>query len=197
MLWIGIDEAGMGTLAGPMTAAVVVIDSEKVPPGVRDSKALGDESREELAAKIMDVADYYKVVTRTADKIDEVGISKCWLESIRELAFAARLMCLPEKPIMILDGNRLVGLSYVKPVVKADATHLSVGAASILAKYTQCCWMDDYHLEYPSYGFNRHRGYPTPEHAAAIRAHGAVRGLHRVKHVRTVARNRAFSLLWR
>jgi len=172
MLLIGIDEAGMGTLAGPMTAAVVVIASDKVPAGVRDSKQLHTEHREELAAQIMAVADYYKVVTRTADKIDEIGISKCWVEAIRELALSARIMCMPEKPEMILDGNRLVDLPYVRAVVKADAKFPAVSAASILAKYTQCCWMDDYHLEYPRYGFDQHRGYGTADHLRALKELG-------------------------
>lgn len=168
MLWIGIDEAGMGTLAGPMTAAVVVIEPGKVPKGVRDSKKLGDELREELAGQIMDVAEYYKVVVRTADLIDARGISKCWEEAIRELALSARMMCLPEKPEMVLDGNRLVGLTYVRPVVKADVSFPAVSAASILAKYTQCCWMDDYHITFPRYGFDQHRGYPTVDHLRVL-----------------------------
>jgi ribonuclease HII len=172
MLLVGIDEAGMGTLAGPLTASVVVIDQDKVPRGVRDSKKLGDEQREELAGRIMAVAVYHKVVVRTADQIDEKGISKCWEEAIRELAFAARLMCLPEKPEMVLDGNRLVGLSYVRPVVKADVTFPAVSAASILAKYTQCCWMDDYHVTFPRYGFDRHRGYPTADHLRMLKELG-------------------------
>lgn len=172
MLWIGIDEAGMGTLAGPMTAAVVVIDSAKVPPGVRDSKKLTDESREELAAHIMDAADYYKVVVKTSDKIDTEGISKCWLYAVREVALSARIMRMPKGIDMILDGNRLIDLPYVRAIVKADDKYPAVSAASILAKYTQCCWMDDYHLEYPRYGFNHHRGYGTAEHLRALKELG-------------------------
>lgn len=161
---IGIDEAGMGTLAGPMTAAVVVIDDECIPVGVRDSKKLGEEQREELAALIMDEAIYYRVVVRTPEEIDQLGLSACWESAVRELIDSIRVVRLSKKHEVILDGNRTVGLAHVRPVVKADDKFPAVSAASILAKYTQCCWMDDYHLEYPGYGFDRHRGYGTVQH---------------------------------
>lgn len=160
---VGIDEAGMGTLAGPLTAAVVVIEESVVPPGVRDSKKIGEEQREELAALIMEAADYYKVVAVDPEEVDTRGLSECWRRAVREVAVAARIMIGSDCAI-ILDGNRLVGLPYVQPVVKADAKYPAVSAASILAKYKQCCCMDDYHLEYPGYGFDRHRGYGTANH---------------------------------
>jgi ribonuclease HII len=166
MIWIGIDEAGMGTLAGPMTSAVVCIEPGKVPKGVRDSKKLGEVHREELAAQIMDAAEHYKVVVRTQEQIDELGMSQCWEHMIRELCYFARIV--HPHTTMILDGNRLIGLPYVRSVVKADDKYLSVGAASILAKYAQCCWMDDYHKEYPRYGFDHHRGYGTTQHMRAL-----------------------------
>lgn len=169
---IGIDEAGMGTLAGPMTAAVVIIEEDSVPKGVRDSKKLGEEQREELAAQIMDAAIYFKVVVRTPEDIDSRGLSACWEDAVRELALSARVMDMPSKTEMILDGNRVVGLPYVRPIVKADEKYPAVSAASILAKYTQCCWMDDYHLEYPGYGFDRHRGYGTVEHKEKLKELG-------------------------
>ena len=161
---IGIDEAGMGTLAGPMTAAVVVIEEDHVPAGVRDSKKLGEEQREELAALIMDEALFYRVVVRTPEEIDERGLSACWESAVRELIASISVIKLSKRHEAILDGNRTVGVAHVRPVVKADDKFPAVSAASILAKYTQCCWMDDYHLEYPGYGFDRHRGYGTSVH---------------------------------
>lgn len=172
---IGIDEAGMGTLAGPVTAAVVVIDEDDVPPGVRDSKAMGDEQREELAAKIMDAAFAFKTGFRTPDLIDRSGISACWVGLMQELACYGDMvnslsLCGAE---IIVDGNRFIpGYPKVRPIVKADATHPAVSAASILAKYVQCCWMDDYHKEYPRYGFNHHRGYGTQEHMFTLKEFG-------------------------
>jgi ribonuclease HII len=169
---IGIDEAGMGTLAGPLTAAVVVIEASLIPVGVRDSKKLKEEQREELAAQIMDAADYFKVIAVEPADIDKDGLSASWMHAVKGVALAARIMRMPEKEEIILDGNRLVGLPYVRPVVKADDKFPAVSAASILAKYTQCCWMDDYHLEYPGYGFDRHRGYGTVDHMKALKELG-------------------------
>jgi ribonuclease HII len=172
---IGIDEAGMGTLAGPMTAALVVIDRSRVPKGVRDSKKLTDESREELAAKIMDTAITYLIVNRTVELVDKYGISACWDGAMSELAIHAEAVneLGGYRAKIILDGNRLVpGHPKVVPIVKADATHPAVSAASILAKYHQCCWMDDYHLLYPRYRFCDHRGYGTAEHIRLLKEHG-------------------------
>lgn len=169
---VGIDEAGMGTLAGPLTVGVVVIEATKVPPGVRDSKKMSEEQREEVAALIMDAAEFYKVIAVEADAIDRDGISRCWWSAVRGAAIAARVMCGLHDDEIILDGNRLVGLPYVRPVVKADDQYPAVSAASILAKYTQCCCMDDYHLEYPEYGFDRCRGYGTAQHMKKLKEYG-------------------------
>ena len=160
---IGIDEAGMGTLAGPLTVGVVIIEDGKVPSGVRDSKKISEARREELAALIMDVADFYKVVTMEPEEIDVRGLSECWKRAVRSVAIDARVW-MGEDCRIILDGNRLVGLPYVHPVVKADDKYPAVSAASILAKYAQCCVMDDYHAQYPRYGFDRNRGYGTANH---------------------------------
>jgi len=175
---IGIDEAGMGTLAGPMTAAVVVLADDAQIKGVRDSKTMNNEQREEVAARIMTAALFYQVGSREAEDIDKRGLSKCWLELVRELAIAAKaalseqLMDKPTNEKIILDGNRLIGLPYVIPVVKADATHLAVSAASILAKYKQVCAMIDAHRLYPAYGFLEHHGYCTINHKTKLRERG-------------------------
>lgn len=173
-LLIGMDEAGMGTLAGPMTAALVIIDDSAVPKGVRDSKTFSDQFyREEVAAKIMTAAIFYKVEARTAEQIDTKGISQCWEESMQALAHAASPFLPSPGFKIVLDGNRYVPFcGNVVPIVKADATHPAVSAASILAKYTQCCWMDDYELMYPRYGFGRHRGYGTADHLRMLKELG-------------------------
>jgi ribonuclease HII len=171
---VGIDEAGMGTLAGPLTAAIVVIEPSRVPVGVRDSKKLKEEQREELAALIMDAAQFYRVIAVSPEEIDRDGLSISWRWAIRSVALAAHIVCNHKigEEEYILDGNRLVGLPYVKPVVKADDKYPAVSAASILAKYTQCCWMDDYHKEFPAYGFDQHRGYGTANHLQKLKELG-------------------------
>jgi len=165
----GIDEAGMGTLAGPLVAAVVVIEASRVPMGVRDSKKLSNDQREELAALIMAEAEFYNVVAVGPAVVDRAGLSPGWLRAVREVALQAHRMYDGE---IILDGNRLVDLSYVRPVVKADDKYPAVSAASILAKYTQCCWMDDYHLKFPAYGFDQHHGYGTVNHMKVLKEVG-------------------------
>ena len=190
-LLIGIDEAGMGTLAGPMTASIVVFEEGKVPRGVRDSKALSEARREELAAEIMSSAYEYYVVERGADLIDRHGLSACWESAMKELAGLGQL-CYPRGvKEFIVDGNRFVPDSpFVQPVVKADVTHPAVSAASILAKYTQCCWMDDAHLKYPQYRFDHHRGYGSAEHLRILKELGPC-PIHRksYKPVRLAARS--------
>lgn len=170
VLSIGMDEAGMGPIAGPVTAAVVVLDASKPLPGVRDSKKMTDASREQIVDLIFDQSLFYKISVRTSKEVDQRGLSRCWLEIMSELARAANRAY---PGIIIVDGNRLVtGLQYVVPVVKADDKFPSVSAASILAKYAQCLWMEDHHAEYPLYGFNRHKGYPTAEHVRLLKEHG-------------------------
>lgn len=169
---VGIDEAGMGTLAGPLTAAIVVIESDKVPIGVRDSKKLKEEKREELAALIMDAAEFFKVIAVPPEDIDKDGLSTSWYWAVRTVAMQAHILRESENDVFILDGNRFVGLQYVRPVVKADDKYPAVSAASILAKYTQCCWMDDYHKEFPAYGFDQHRGYGTANHLQKLKELG-------------------------
>lgn len=167
---IGMDEAGIGPLAGPMTAAVVVLHPQCKLAGVRDSKKMTDESRERLVDLIYDEALFYKVAVRSQEEIDRNGLSKCWLSMMSDLARAAHV-CYPGE--IIVDGNRLVtGLSYVTPIVKADDKILAVSAASVLAKYTQCLWMDDYHDLYPVYEFDKHRGYGTAVHLKRLEEHG-------------------------
>lgn len=166
---IGMDEAGMGTLAGPVTAAIVLIKKGAVPPKVRDSKMVSWEQQEELAAQIMDAAIAYRVGYRTPDFVDRFGISDCWSGLMSELAIygdaVRQLHCGGLEHEFIVDGNRYIpNAPYVTPVVKADKTHPAVSAASILAKYMQCCWMYDYELMYPQYGFKDHHGYGTAVH---------------------------------
>ena len=168
---IGVDEAGMGPWAGPLTVGVVVLPENVVIPGVQDSKKLKDEGRENLVDSIHQTALFYYVLATGPENIDQFGISACWNGLVRQVIDKAREHFPDARTIV--DGNRIV--PFVKnycPVVKADDKYQCVSAASILAKYHQCGWMDDYHLEYPQYGFNKHRGYGTVQHKKALEIHG-------------------------
>jgi ribonuclease HII len=172
---IGIDEAGMGTLAGPMTAAAVIIDEDRIPKGVKDSKQIREIKREELASKVMDNAIAYKIVVKTVKEVNDLGISPCWQNAMLELAKFVDDVNRKEnfKSSIIMDGNRfIVGAPYVTPVIKADVSHAAVSAASILAKYMQCGWMDDYDVQYPQYNFKFNRGYGTNQHLRILRKIG-------------------------
>jgi ribonuclease HII len=152
-----------------MTAAVVLIEKGQVPRNVRDSKTVSWEQQEELAAKIMDAAVAYKISHRSPDLIDRFGISDCWNGLTSELAIygnaVRQLHCEGQEYEFVVDGNRYVpNAPFVTPIVKADQTHPAVSAASILAKYMQVCWMHDYELLYPQYGFRLHHGYGTALH---------------------------------
>jgi ribonuclease HII len=176
MAEIGIDEAGMGPIAGPMVIALVALPDGAVLPGVRDSKKLTDNQRENLIDLIVDTALYWDYVIFSSEQIDNRGLGQCWKAGMVALAQKARKSFSDE---MILDGNKFIGLPYVRPVIKADDTVLAVSAASILAKFAQSDAMDDYHKRYPQYGFNKHRGYLTAEHQKSLQRYGPCL-IHRV-----------------
>lgn len=169
---IGIDEAGLGPIAGPVSVAVVALKegAEDYLGGVTDSKKMTKLMREHALPIIFRAAHFARAIISTSRTIDLHGPSYVWQHMVRELAMEAHKK-FPDVEI-ILDGNRLVELSYVKPMVKADLHVLSVSAASVLAKELQCHWMDRYHLQYPQYRFDRHRGYATALHLEMLEEHG-------------------------
>lgn len=183
---IGVDEAGMGPWAGPITVGVVVLPSDKKIRGVKDSKKIREETREALVDSIHREALFYEVLAAGPEEIDRLGIYGCWDRLVSSAIHHARKQH-PEA-VAIVDGNRIVqGVERCWPVVKADAIYQCVSAASILAKYHQCGWMDDYDLIYPEYGFRSHRGYGTPEHKDALRRLGPCpahrRSYKPIKHI--------------
>ena len=160
----GIDEAGRGPWAGPVVAAAVVLDLKRVPAGIDDSKALSPEERERLFAEITASAEVGVGVVDVA-RIDRDNILAATLAAMAH-AFAA-LRTTPA--VALVDGNRAPRLPCaVETIVGGDARSLSIAAASIIAKVTRDRMMCDLALRYPGYGFERHKGYGTAVHAAAI-----------------------------
>jgi ribonuclease HII len=166
----GVDEVGRGPLAGPVTAAAVILDPEDVPAGVNDSKALSAEEREELYAEIMQRAKAVAIASASASEIDRINIRQATLTAQRR-ALAA-LSVAPR--YALLDGNDMPdGLCCeARAIIKGDALSASIAAASIVAKVTRDRLMARLCPLYPVYGFSRHVGYATREHLAAIAAHG-------------------------
>lgn len=161
---VGVDEAGRGPLAGPVVAAAVVLDRERVPAGIDDSKKLDDKRRERLCAEIR-AAALVGVGIATVAEIDEINI--LWATMLAMTRAVDALGILPGH--VLVDGDRVPKWNYpARAVVKGDALCLSIAAASIIAKHERDCMMRDYDSRYPGYGWASNKGYGTADHRAAI-----------------------------
>lgn len=161
----GVDEAGRGPLAGPVTAAAVVLDIRRLPEGLNDSKKLSPAVRNKLAAEIRRSSDW-AVAHVWIEEIDEMNIYHA-----SHLAMCRALAGLPRKPTFaLIDGNALPRQLPMpgRAVVKGDALSLSIAAASILAKTERDRVMVDLAQQFPGYGWEENAGYPTPGHKRAM-----------------------------
>ncbi len=160
----GCDEAGRGPLAGPVVAAAVILDPERIPRGLNDSKKLDAAMREKLYEKICATAQV-AVAFGTVERIDRDNILRA---SLWALARAVRALPVAPK-LVFVDGNQKIDVACdCQTVVSGDALVVSVAAASIVAKVTRDRLMVRLGLEHPGYGFERHMGYSVPEHFAAL-----------------------------
>lgn len=170
----GVDEAGCAPLAGPVVAAAVVLDREKFPRGIDDSKKLDLDTREAIYAKLVKQARC-GVGICTVEEIDSLNIY--WA---RMLAMIRAVEALGLEPAMVLvDGNRCP--KWERPsvaIIAGDAKCRSIAAASIVAKVTRDRMMAEYARAHPGYGWESNRGYPTPDHRRALRELGPT-PLHR------------------
>lgn len=165
----GIDEAGRGPLAGPVVAAAVIVDPETCPEGLDDSKKLDEKKRETLFAQLCRCAEI-GIGMASVEEIDRLNILQASLLAMSR-AFAAL-----ERPaaFALVDGNRLPALACpARAIVSGDARVLSIAAASIAAKVTRDRMMTALAAEHPGYGWERNRGYGTPEHLDALSRLGA------------------------
>ncbi len=171
----GVDEAGRGPLAGPVTAAAVILDPDRRIAGLADSKLLSAARRESLAVEIRGQALAWAVGWADVEEIDRINILQASL-----LAMARAVAALAQRPgLVLVDGNRLPVLDCpARAIVGGDASVAAISAASILAKVARDAAMRALDTRFPVYGFSRHKGYPTPEHLAALAAHG-VSPVHR------------------
>lgn len=166
----GIDEAGRGTLAGPVVVAAVCLDYSTIIPGLNDSKLLSPKKRAELYDAIILHAKAYAIVEIDNHIVDEKNILQATY-----LGFEAAYSALdPQPALCLIDGNRIPAsmLSFASSVVKGDRLHASIAAASILAKVHRDRLMDVFDTQYPQYGFAKHKGYATQEHCRAIHSLG-------------------------
>lgn len=166
----GVDEAGRGPLAGPVSVAAVILDPQRPIAGLNDSKKLSESRREALYPLIIESALAWRIEFVECDEIDRLNILQATLIGMRR-ALEGLSLCADAARI---DGNRLPqGLPCpAEALVGGDTIEPAIMAASILAKVARDRRMVELHLHYPQYGFDRHKGYPSPAHLAALAAHG-------------------------
>ena len=166
----GVDEAGRGPLAGPVVAAAVMLDELQPIKGLNDSKKLSARTRERLFDEIRAKALCCCIAEASVEEIDRLNILQATLLAMRRAVEGLRLK--PHK--VLVDGNRLPVLKVAaEAIVKGDAKVKAISAASILAKVHRDRLCQALHAQHPQYGFDGHKGYPTPAHLAALREHGA------------------------
>ena len=166
----GCDEAGRGCLAGSVFAAAVILPPDFSHPLLNDSKQMTERARNILREVIEREALAWAVAEVTAERIDEINILKASIEGMN--IAASQLKLKPE--FLAIDGNRFTshcGLPY-QCIVKGDGKYANIAAASVLAKTHRDEYMLRLHEEYPYYGWDRNKGYPTKEHRLAIREYG-------------------------
>lgn len=170
VLECGTDEAGRGCLAGPVTAAAVILPSDFENELLNDSKKLTEKQRTALAPMIEKEAISFHVVHLEPKIIDEINILNASIKAMQE----SILQLMPQPEFIIVDGNRFkpVGNIPFQTIIKGDGKYLSIAAASILAKTYRDTYMERIHEEYPMYQWNKNKGYPTQDHRDAIREFG-------------------------
>lgn len=170
-VWVaGVDEAGRGPLAGPVTAAAVILPAGLVLPGLTDSKAVSPRRREWLADRIREEAVSWAIASADVPEIEALNILGASLLAMRRAIAALD----PQPDHCLVDGNQCPPdlPCPSTAVVSGDRLHAAISAASILAKTHRDATMRALHVQWPEYGFDRHKGYPTAAHLAALRHHG-------------------------
>lgn len=169
ILICGIDEAGRGPLAGPVTAGAVILPADHDILYINDSKKLSPKKRDMLFDQIREEALAWAVASVSPQRIDEINILQATYEAMR-----TAIADLGQMPgILVNDAVTIPGVDIPQcPIVKGDAKCISIGAASILAKVTRDRYMIELDEKYPEYGFAGHKGYGTKAHIEAIKEYG-------------------------
>ena len=161
MLTAGVDEAGRGPLAGPVTVAAVILDPDQTIEGLGDSKKLSKKRREALFPEILERSLAWSIVEVSVEEIDRINILQATLVGMKR----AVEQLSPAPQLALIDGNHAPSVNCeVKTIVQGDSLVPAISAASILAKVSRDRLMEKMHQQYPGYGFNQHKGYPTAEH---------------------------------
>ena len=166
----GTDEAGRGCLAGPVTAAAVILPESFINDILNDSKLLSEKKRAILKPIIESSAKCFALSNIFPQKIDEINILNASILAMHQAI--DQLTTRPE--FIIVDGNRFKAYDGIphETIIKGDGKYLSIAAASVLAKTYRDAYMEKIHEEYPIYNWKQNKGYPTAEHRAAIKKYG-------------------------
>lgn len=165
----GVDEAGRGPLAGPVYAAAVILNPVRPIAGLRDSKKLTAKQRQQLREKIEQNALSWAIASCTVEEIDHLNILQASLLAMKRAVEQLNI----QPALAIIDGNKAPHLSIpVQTLVKGDDLVPAISAASILAKTERDAMMCRLHMQYPTYGFAKHKGYPTASHLQALEQYG-------------------------
>lgn len=166
----GTDEAGRGCLAGPVTAAAIILQPEFFIEQLNDSKQLSEKIRHLIHPEIETQALTFAVVHLEPEIIDEINILNASIKAMQECIKKLK----PQPQFIIVDGNRFKPVLDIpfQTIVKGDSKYMSIAAASVLAKNERDAYMDRIHEEYPMYNWKKNKGYPTEEHREAIRKYG-------------------------
>ncbi len=170
--WAGVDEVGRGPLIGSVVTAAVILPAQFDLPGLTDSKKLSEKRRLQLAKAIQQQAIAWCVAEATAAEVDTLNVLQASLLAMRR---AVEGLSIQPAGVWV-DGNRCPqGLTMpCQAIVKGDLTVPAISAASILAKVARDAQMQQLHEAYPHYGFDKHKGYPTSAHFAALKRYGAL-----------------------
>jgi ribonuclease HII len=169
----GTDEAGRGCLAGPVTAAAVILPNDFEHKLLNDSKQLSESKRLLLKPIIENIATSFSITLLDPLIIDEINILNASIKAMQESIL--KLTPIPE--YVIVDGNRFKSIPNIPHscIIKGDSKYMSIAAASILAKTYRDDYMNQIHEEFPMYNWKKNKGYPTLEHREAIRKYGATK----------------------
>ena len=177
---VGVDEAGRGPLAGPVVAAACILTTRRVPVRIGDSKQMTALQREESFTWLTSNC-IHGIGIVEADQIDAIGILAATERAMRQAI--ARVAARQSSLYLLVDGRDKFSFNHPhQSIIRGDALHRCIGAASIIAKVTRDGIMMKYAAAFPQYGFERHKGYGTPEHLEAIRENGPCT-LHRMTYV--------------
>lgn len=169
----GTDEAGRGCLAGPVTAAAIILPEDFKLDLLNDSKQLSEKVREKLKPIIEEKSLSYAVTHLEPSIIDEINILNASIKAMQE-----SILKLNPRPLyIIVDGNRFKPVEDIpySTIIKGDSKYMSIAAASVLAKTYRDEYMNKIHEEYPMYNWKQNKGYPTKEHREAIRKYGTTK----------------------